>query len=105
MSGDCSVGPVQEVTEPDEQEIVVQEASLSGGGCEASASADPAPARLTQLDQEPIVDLRPLKRAARALPETDPTRQLVEGEPDSLPFQVFAAKADSWILLLLPREG
>lgn len=103
MSGDCSVGPVQEVTEPDEQEVVVQEASLSGGGCEASASADPAPAPLTQLDQEPTVDLRPLKRAARALPETDPTRRLIEGEPDALPLRVLAAKADSWVLLLLRR--
>lgn len=103
MSGDCSVGPAQEVTEPDEQEIVVKEVPLSGGGCEPSASADPAPAHLTQLDQEPTVDLRPLKRAARALPETDPTRRLIEGEPDALPIRVLAAKADSWVLLLLRR--
>ena len=103
MSGDCSVGPPQEVTEPDEQEVVVQEVPMSGGGFEASASADPAPARLKPLDQESPVDLRPLKRAARALPETDPTRRLIEGEPDSLPLRVLAAKADSWVLLLLRR--
>ena len=103
MNGDCSVGPAQEVTEPDEQEVVVQEVPMSGGGCEASVPADPAPARLMQLDQEPIMDLRPLKRAVRALPETDPTRRLIEGEPDALPLRVLAAKADSWVLLLLRR--
>ena len=103
MNGDCSVGPAQEVTEPDEQEVVVQEVPMSGGGFEASASADPAPACLKPLDQESPVDLRPLKRAARALPETDPTRRLIEGEPDALPLRVLAAKADSWVLLLLRR--
>ena len=103
MSGDRSAGPPQEVTEPDEQEVVDQEVAMSGGGCEASASADPAPYRLTQFDWESNVDLRPLKRAARALPETDPTRRLIEGEPDALPLRVLAAKADSWVLLLLRR--
>ncbi len=103
MSGDCSVGPTQEVAEPDEQEVVVQEVPLSGGGCEAPNPAAPAPACLTELDQERTVDLRPLKRAARALPETDPTRRLIEGEPDVLPLRVLAAKADSWVLLLLRR--
>ena len=63
----------------------------------------PAPARLMQLDQEPIMDLRPLKRAVRALHETDPTRRLIEGEPDALPLRVLASKADSWVLLLLRR--
>ena len=103
MSGDCSVGPAQEVTEPDGQEGVVQELPMSGGGCEATNSADPATACLTGLDQEPTVDLRPLKRAARALSETDPIRRLIEGEPDALPLRVLAAKADSWVLLLLRR--
>ncbi len=103
MSGDCSVGPPREVAETDEQEVVVQGVPLFGGGCESSASADPGPARPTRLDQESTVDLRPLKRAARALPETDPTRRLIEGEPDSLPLRVLAAKADSWVLLLLRR--
>ncbi len=103
MSGDCSAGPAQEVTEPDQQEVVVQEVPLSGGNREATNSADPAPACLTRLDQEPIVDLRPLKRAVRTLPETDPTRRLIEGEPDALPLRVLAAKADSWVLLLLRR--
>lgn len=52
---------------------------------------------------ETRVDLRPLKRAVRHLDERDPVRQLIEGEPDALPFRVLAAKADSWVLLLLPR--
>ena len=101
MSGDCSLGSPQEVTETVEQDVAVQEVPMPGGRCEASASADPAQVRLTGLDQEPPVDLRPLKRAVRALPETDPTRRLIEGEPDALPLRVLAAKADSWVLLLL----
>jgi len=48
-----------------------------------------------------FVDLRPLKKVARGLPETDPVRRLIEGEPDRLPMAVLAAKADSWVLLLL----
>jgi hypothetical protein len=48
-----------------------------------------------------FVDLRPLKKVARGLPETDPVRVLIEGEPDRLPMAVLAAKADSWVLLLL----
>ena len=51
-----------------------------------------------------LVDIRPLKTAAKGLPERDPTRELIEGEPDFLPPSVLAAKADSWVLLLL-REG
>ena len=51
-----------------------------------------------------LVDLRPLKTAAKGLPERDPTRELIEGEPDFLPPSVLAAKADSWVLLLL-RAG
>jgi len=50
---------------------------------------------------EAFVDLRLLKKAARGLPETDPVRLLIEGEPDRLPMAVLAAKADSWVLLLL----
>jgi hypothetical protein len=53
---------------------------------------DPSPA---------FVDLHPLKKVARGLPETDPVRLLIEGEPDRLPRAVLAAKADSWVLLLL----
>jgi hypothetical protein len=48
-----------------------------------------------------FVDIRPLKKVARGLPETDPVRVLIEGEPDRLPMAVLAAKADSWVLLLL----
>jgi hypothetical protein len=48
-----------------------------------------------------LVDLRPLKKVVRGLPETDPVRLLIEGEPDRLPKAVLAAKADSWVLLLL----
>lgn len=48
-----------------------------------------------------FVDLRPLKKVARGLPETDPVRVLIAGEPDRLPMAVLAAKADSWVLLLL----
>ena len=48
-----------------------------------------------------LVDLRPLKKVARGLPEADPVRLLIEGEPDRLPKAVLAAKADSWVLLLL----
>jgi hypothetical protein len=51
-----------------------------------------------------LVDIRPLKAAAKELPESDPTRELIEGEPDFLPPPVLAAKADSWVLLLL-RAG
>ena len=51
-----------------------------------------------------FVDLRPLKKVARGLPETDPVRLLIEGEPDQLPSAVLAAKADSWVLLLLRAD-
>ena len=51
-----------------------------------------------------VVDIRPLKTVAKGLPEKDPTRELIEGEPDFLPPSVLAAKADSWVLLLL-RAG
>jgi hypothetical protein len=51
-----------------------------------------------------LVDLRPLKKVARGLPETDPVRLLIEGEPDRLPKAVLAAKADSWVLLLLRED-
>ena len=50
------------------------------------------------------VDLRRLKAAAKNMPESDPVRRLIEGEPDFLPPSVLAAKADSWVLLLL-RAG
>ena len=56
---------------------------------------------IPELPREEFVDLRPLKRVARSLPETDPVRQLIEGEPDRLPRAILAAKADSWVLLLL----
>jgi hypothetical protein len=56
---------------------------------------------LPELPRDDFVDLRPLKRVARSLPETDPVRQLIEGEPDRLPRAILAAKADSWVLLLL----
>jgi hypothetical protein len=59
----------------------------------ANASADDPP--------QALVDLRPLKKVARGLPETDSVRLLIEGEPDRLPKAVLAAKADSWVLLLL----
>ena len=51
-----------------------------------------------------LVDIRPLKVVAKGLPERDPARELIEGEPDFLPPSVLAAKADSWVLLLL-RAG
>lgn len=51
----------------------------------------------------PEADLRRLKHVIKALPEGDPVRQLIEGEPDCLPLAVLAAKADSWVLLLLRR--
>ncbi len=54
-----------------------------------------------EAPSEEFIDLRPLKRVARGLPETDPVRQLIEGEPDRLPMAILAAKADSWVLLLL----
>jgi hypothetical protein len=56
---------------------------------------------IPELPGEEFVDLRPLKRVARSLPETDPVRQLIDGEPDHLPRAILAAKADSWVLLLL----
>jgi hypothetical protein len=56
---------------------------------------------IPELPREEFVDLRPLKTVARSLPETDPVRQLIEGEPDRLPRAILAAKADSWVLLLL----
>ena len=51
-----------------------------------------------------LVDIRRLKTVVKGLPERDPARQLIEGEPDYLPPSVLAAKADSWVLLLL-RAG
>lgn len=54
---------------------------------------------------EVAIDLRPLKAVAKNLPESDPVRRLIAGEPDFLPTSVLAAKADSWVVLLLPREG
>jgi|SRR5580658_5617952 hypothetical protein len=56
---------------------------------------------ISELPREEFVDLRPLKRIVRGLPQTDPVRQLIEGEPDRLPRAILAAKADSWVLLLL----
>jgi hypothetical protein len=56
---------------------------------------------IPELLREELIDLRPLKRIVRGLPETDPVRQLIEGEPDRLPRAILAAKADSWVLLLL----
>jgi hypothetical protein len=56
---------------------------------------------LPELPRDEFVDLRTLKRVARNLPETDPVRLLIEGEPDRLPRAILAAKADSWVLLLL----
>lgn len=50
-----------------------------------------------------IVDLSKLKQAASRLPEGDPARRLIEAEPDFLSMSVLAAKADSWVLLLLPK--
>ncbi len=61
------------------------------------------PVTSTEGDYRAEVDLRHLKQVARKLPDGDPARQLIEGEPDSLPLPVLAAKADSWVLLLLPR--
>lgn len=77
-----------------------------------AASNDPSPDRnpavpVGEANASPedpsqaVVDLRPLKKVARGLPETDPVRLLIEGEPDRLPKTVLAAKADSWVLLLL----
>jgi hypothetical protein len=51
-----------------------------------------------------LVDIRPLKAVAKGLPERDPARALIEGEPDFLPLSVLAAKADSWVLLLLRAD-
>jgi len=67
-----------------------------------------APHEREAIDREAsydLVDLRPLKRVARGLPENDPARRLIEGEPDLLPPSVLAAKADSWVLLLFRPEG
>ncbi len=58
----------------------------------------------TDIGMDPIVDVRPLKRVAKGLPEADPVRRLIEGEPDFLPRSVLAAKADSWVLLLLRAD-
>lgn len=68
-----------------------------------SADGDHAPMVREEGQRGAEVDLRHLKRVARGLPEGDPVRQLIEGEPDSLPLPVLAAKADSWVLLLLRR--
>ncbi len=78
----------------------------SGAGPGANLPSEPGAGRpeteVGSYDGE--VDLGPLKRVARHLPDGDPARRLIEGEPDSLPFPVLAAKADSWVLLLLRRE-
>lgn len=80
--------------------------------CTGAAGDPPSPDRdpaipLGEANASPegwsqaLVDLRPLKRVVRGLPEADPVRLLIEGEPDRLPKAVLAAKADSWVLLLL----
>ena len=78
------------------------------GAAEIAPRADRDPAvRVDEAYDSPedpsqaFVDIRPLKKAARGLPESDPVRLLIEGEPDRLPMTVLAAKADSWVLLLL----
>ena len=75
----------------DDSSIPDRDSGVTVGGAYASPQ-DPSHA---------FVDLRPLKKVARGLPETDPVRLLIEGEPDRLPMAVLAAKADSWVLLLL----
>ena len=64
----------------------------------------PQPSLGDPRDEAAPADLRRLKAVAKNLPESDPVRRLIEGEPDFLPPSVLAAKADSWVLLLL-REG
>lgn len=77
--------------------------NTSSGAVHSSDIAQGSDAFETQCD-DPPVSLSRLKRVARELPEGDPVRQLIEGEPDALPIRVLAAKADSWVLLLLRRE-
>ena len=64
----------------------------------------PQPSPGDRMETAAPVDLRRLKAVAKNLPESDPVRRLIEGEPDFLPLSVLAAKADSWVLLLL-RAG
>lgn len=78
------------------------------GAADIAPRADRDPALLAgeayaspEDPSQAFVDLRALKKAARGLAETDPVRLLIEGEPDRLPMAVLAAKADSWVLLLL----
>ena len=80
-----------------EAEVADDIPSLDHGPGIATSEGESIP----ELPREEFVDLRPLKKVARSLPETDPVRHLIEGEPDRLPRAILAAKADSWVLLLL----
>ena len=71
---------------------------------EAVIAVPDEPYAVARESLDDLVDLRPLKGVARHLPSGDPVRLLIEGEPDRLPRAVLAAKADSWVLLLL-RAG
>ena len=77
VHGECNPDNEAVMAAPDERDVIASES----------------------LDD--LVDLRPLKGVARHLPDGDPVRLLIEGEPDRLPRGVLAAKADSWVLLLL----
>ena len=68
------------------------------------SSEGPQPSPGDPMEVAAPADLRRLKAVAKNLPESDPVRRLIEGEPDFLPPSVLAAKADSWVLLLL-RAG
>ncbi len=84
-------------TEPGGTEAAVNTPSLDRDPSVGLGEAYDSPEDPSQA----FVDLRPLKKVARGLPETDPVRLLIEGEPDRLPMAVLAAKAVSWVLLLL----
>jgi hypothetical protein len=84
-------------TEPGGTEAADNTPSLGGDPSVALGEAHDS----AEDPSQAFVDLRPLKKVARGLPETDPVRLLIEGEPDRLPMAVLAAKADSWVLLLL----
>ena len=95
-------GPGESVATPGTYDPTFE---CDGAGIEREHSGSPeiGADQPGQPAEEADVDLRPLKRAVRYLAERDPVRQLIEGEPDALPFRVLAAKADSWVLLLLRR--
>lgn len=51
-----------------------------------------------------LIDLKPLKLAARVLPISSALRSLVLEEPDEIPMSEYCVKITVWFRLLRPAE-